>query len=325
MSLTHPADPAGSLAEAVFSGPDIEVQAEMSPEQGLPAACSPYSPEKVFTVTLEDGRRAYCTLKASNKSPFSCQFVRHPSQAVPLQQAVTAHRALVQRVPTPSCSMRSTNHTAQVPCICLLPMTFAWCSAPAILACAAWAPDGWASGVSLLSLLLPHDGPRSQTCQEAKKSVVGQGSGEGAVSLQAGKPCKQMAVATHVSDQACPHFLQGSVIDDLCTSVQRPRPGRQGAAAKVQGKAQQLLSRPMVQIIQDINEENLRRAVQQSETFGGMLEEEQDPLLQQALQDSAQEAEACAGVTALTMLSMSNGGDADSAWYQGEWQGRGQY
>ena len=113
------------------------------------------------------------------------------------------------------------------------------------------------------------------------------------------------------------------MIDDLCTSVQRPRPGRQGAAAKVQGKAQQLLSRPMAQIIQDINEENLRRAVQQSKTLGGMLEEEQDPLLQQALQDSAQEAEACAGVTALAMLSYVYGADAHSAWYQGEWQGRG--
>eukprot|EP00891_Asterochloris_glomerata_P002587 jgi/Astpho2/2587/Aster-04292 len=80
-----------------------------------------------------------------------------------------------------------------------------------------------------------------------------------------------------------------------CT-LRRPRPGRQGAvAAKVQGKTQQLLSRPMAQIIQDINHENLRRAVQQSKTLEGMLDEEQDPLLQQALQESAREAPACAG------------------------------
>ena len=98
-----------------------------------------------------------------------------------------------------------------------------------------------------------------------------------------------------------PFRAQG--IDVVCTSVQVPRPGRQCAAAKVQGKTQQLLTRPMAQIIQDINEENLRRAVQQSKTLEGMLDEEQDPLLQQALQDSAQKAEACAGVTALTVLS----------------------
>ena len=90
--------------------------------------------------------------------------------------------------------------------------------------------------------------------------------------------------------------LQGSGVDVLCISVQMPRPGRQGAAAKVQGKTQQLLSRPMAQIIQDINEQNLRKAVQQSKTLEGVLDEEQDSLLQQALQESAQEA-ACAGVT----------------------------
>ena len=70
-SSAHPASPAGSLAEAVPSGPDVEMQAETSPGRGLPAACSPSSPEKEFTVTLEDGRRAYCTLKVSSASPFS--------------------------------------------------------------------------------------------------------------------------------------------------------------------------------------------------------------------------------------------------------------
>ena len=115
--------------------------------------------------------------------------------------------------------------------------------------------------------------------------------------------------------------FQGSVTDVVCISVQRPRPGRQGAvAAKVQGKTQQLLSRPMAQIIQDINHENLRRAVQQSKTLEGMLDEEQDPLLQQALQESAREAPACAGVPALTMSASVYGAEADTACYQGERQ-----
>ena len=118
--------------------------------------------------------------------------------------------------------------------------------------------------------------------------------------------------------------LQCSVIDVVCISLQRPQPGRQGAAAKVQGKTQQLLSRPMAQIIQDINKENLRRAVQQSKTLEEMLDEEQDPQLQQALQDSAQEA-ACRGVTALTRLSSVYGAEADTAWYQSEREGSGQH
>ena len=63
------ASPARSLAEAVPSGPDVEMQAETSPGRGLPAACSLSAPEKEFTVTLEDGRQAYCTLKASRESP----------------------------------------------------------------------------------------------------------------------------------------------------------------------------------------------------------------------------------------------------------------
>lgn len=70
MSSAHPVGPALGLAEAMPSGPDMEVQAETSPERGLPAACSPTRPEKEFTVTLEDGRRAYCTLRVSSESPF---------------------------------------------------------------------------------------------------------------------------------------------------------------------------------------------------------------------------------------------------------------
>ena len=118
---------------------------------------------------------------------------------------------------------------------------------------------------------------------------------------------------------------QCSVIDVVFISLQRPRPGRQGAAAKAQGKMQQLLSRPMAQIIQDINEENLRRAVQRSKTLDGMLDEEQDSPLQQALQESVQEAEACAGVTGPTHSIIAYGAEADTAWHQDERRGRQQH
>lgn len=86
--------------------------------------------------------------------------------------------------------------------MCLPLKTFAWCSAPAVLDCAAEALT--AGPLLSLSLLLTQRAPSPVMRQ--KKSVLGQGGGEGAVSLLAAWPCKQRAAAAYVNEHTCSYF-----------------------------------------------------------------------------------------------------------------------